>query len=185
MSFEQVTISKHSTAGPRHWPAQLFYMFMAVWLPTCVVIAGEPHDPFTRWPNVSDRVLAEQRGGFITADGLKINVGLEQLVMIDGTLKTQLNLDLSDLGRTPTGSAPITTNHDKQIHLIQNGEHNLVTSDVADQFGAGVLTIIQNSLDMKQIQNINLLQVDVAGTSQLRNNALARTIGRELVRSLR
>lgn len=185
MSFKRATGNKPCAAGVTHWRAQVICALMAICLPVCLVLAGEPHDPFAPWPKVPDQELAKLRGGFITADGLKINIGLEQLVMIDGTLKTQLNVDLSDLGGTPGGPKPIATDQNKLIRLIQNGEHNLVTQDVPENFAAGALTVIQNSLDTQLIQNLTLLQVDVSGMSQFRSNALGRTIGLELVRSLR
>jgi hypothetical protein len=157
---------------------------MATCLPVCLVFAGEVNDPFTLWQKVPDQELAKLRGGFITSDGLNINVGLEQLVMIDGTVKTRFNLDLSGLGRTSGGANPLASDQNKLIQLVQNGEHNLVTPDVPANFAGGALTIIQNSVDTQLIQNFTMLQIDVSGMSQFRGNALGRSIGVEQVRAL-
>lgn len=184
MNFKHITGSKRCATVVSHWWGQVLCALMAACLPVCLVFAGEVNDPFTPWPIVADQELAKLRGGFITADGLNINIGLEQLVMIDGTVKTHYNLDLSGLGPTPNRSNPAAAEQNKLVQIVQNGEHNLVTPDVPANFGGGALTVIQNSLDTQLIQNFTVLHVDVSGISQIRTNALGRSIGMELVRSL-
>ena len=182
MNFRLITSSKPHATGAFHRVGRAICALMLAYLPMSLACAGEVNDPFSPWPRISDQELAKLRGGFITADGLNINIGLEQLVMIDGTVKTHYNFDLSGLGGSP---APGAADQNKRIQLIQNGDHNQVTPDVPANFGGGALTVIQNSLDAQLIQNFTVLKVDVSGMSQFRSDALGRSIGVELVRSLR
>lgn len=185
MNFKFITGSRPRAAGVSHLVGRVICALMLALLPVSLVFAGEVNDPFSLWPRLSDQELAKLRGGFITADGLNINIGLEQLVMIDGTVKTHYNFDLSALGSRSGVPDPGVADQNKQIQLIQNGEHNLVTPDVPANFGGGALTVIQNSLDTQLIQNFTVLKVDVSGMSQFRSDALGRSIGVELIRSLR
>lgn len=157
---------------------------IATCLPVCPALAGDFSDPFVLWQKLPDTELAKMRGGFITSDGLNINVGLERLVMIDGTVKTRFKMDLSGLGRSQGAPIPLSTDQNKSIQIVQNGDHNVVTADVPANFAGGALTIIQNSLDSKLIQNYTTLQIDVSGMAQFRTNALGRSIGVEQVRAL-
>ena len=184
MSFEHLTGDTPGTAGTHRRLMGMICALIASCLPIYPGVAGEMSDPFALWQKVPDQELAKLRGGFITSDGLNINVGLERLVMIDGSVKTRFNLDLSGLGRSPAGPTPLPGNQSKLIQLVQNGGHNVVTADVPDDFAGGALTIIQNSLDNKLIQNFTMLQIDVSGMAQFRTNALGRSIGVEQIRAL-
>ena len=185
MNFKFITGSRPRAAGVSHLVGRVICALMLALLPVSLVFAGEVNDPFSLWPRLSDQELAKLRGGFITADGLNINIGLEQLVMIDGTVKTHYNFDLSGLGASSGVPDLGAADQNKRIQLIQNGDHNQVTPDMPANFGGGALTVIQNSLDTQLIQNFTVLKVDVSGMSQFRSDALGRSIGMELVRSLR
>lgn len=167
------------------WCIRALTTMVIALLPLHASIAGDALDTFILWPIVPDEELSELRGGFISADGLEINVGLEQLVMIDGSLKTQFRLNLSGLSRKPDQAQAASTDQSKLLQFIQTGDKNLVTPDVPANFSAGALTIIQNSLDAQVIQNLTLLRVDVSRFSQFRTGALGEAINLEMIRSLR
>lgn len=184
MNFKLTTANNTRTAGVHHLLTGMICALIATCLPVCPAIAGGFSDPFVLWQKVPDRDLAKMRGGFITSDGLSINVGLERLVMIDGTVKTRFNFDLSGLGQSQGAPNPLPGDQNKLIQLVQNGEHNVVTSDVPANYAGGALTIIQNSLDGKLIQNFTTLQIDVSGMSQYRTTTLGRSISMEQIRAL-
>lgn len=149
------------------------------------VTAAEAFDPLSPWPVVSDQELGELRGGFITADGLQVNVGLEQLVMIDGVLKTKLSLNLSGLSKKADETQVATMDQGKLVQFIQTGDRNTVTPEVPANFSSGALMVIQNSLDAQLIQNLTLLHVDVSRYAQFRTGALGEALNLEIIRSLR
>ena len=185
MSSEYITTSRLSAADLRPRPLLLLYVLIFTCFTVYHATAAELTDPFTAWPKIPDRELSELRGGFITADGLNINIGLEQLVMIDGTTKSRINFNLSggvQAASTGAGSAP--SNQSKNINFVQNGGNNFVTPDVPANFAGGALTIIQNSQDSKLIQNFTMLNVDVSGLSQFRPNWASMNVGQQVVRSL-
>lgn len=184
MNFKLKTANNTRAAGVHYLLIEMICALIITCLPMCPAIAGVSSDPFVLWQKVPDRELAKMRGGFITSDGLNINVGLERLVMIDGTVKTRFNLDLSGLGRPQDTPNPLPGDQNKMIQLVQNGEHNVVTADVPASFARGALTIIQNSLDGKLIQNLTTLQIDVSGMSQYRTTTLGRSINMEQIRAL-
>ena len=184
MNFDHVIYGKPRTSGIYQRLVQIVYALLATYLIMHSAYADDEFDPLSSWQKIPDQELAKMRGGFITSDGLNINVGLERLVMIDGTIKTQFNLDLSGLNQNSGKSSSLPSDQNNMIQLIQNGENNLVTPDVPAKFGGGALTIIQNSQDNKLIQNFTTLQIDVSGMSQFRTNSLGKSISIEQIRAL-
>ena len=59
--------------------------------------AEEASDAFAHSQAVLDSELAELRGGFLTSDGLEIRFGLEQIVLINGTIEARTSVNLSSL----------------------------------------------------------------------------------------
>jgi hypothetical protein len=184
MSFDQLTYSKPLTTSIYRRLARMVCTLLATSLSMHSLYAGDEFDDLSLWQKIPDQELSKMRGGFVTSDGLSINVGLERLVMIDGTVKTQFNFDLSGLGQNSNKSSSLPSDQNNMIQLIQNGDNNLVTQDVPANFGGGALTIIQNSQDNKLIQNFTMLQIDVSGMSQFRTNSLGKSISIEQIRAL-
>jgi hypothetical protein len=185
MNFELLTVSySNSPRASLRLVRSVLSLIIGLSLSMGSLYAAEPADPLTNLAVIPDQELAGMRGGFITADGLEVNLGFQQLVMINGTLKTTLNMDLTGLGGNSKEQAN-ALQQSKMIQLIQNGDHNLVSPDIANNFSAGALTLIQNSLDTQLIQNFNVINVDVSKFSQFRNNALGQSLNLEMVRSLR
>ena len=184
MNFNHLTCGKPRTTEIYQRLVRIVCALLATYSFMYSAYAGDEFDPLSNWQIIPDQELAKMRGGFITSDGLNINVGLERLVMIDGTIKTQFNLDLSGLNQNSGKSSSLPSDQNNMIQLIQNGENNLVTPDVPANFGGGALTIIQNSQDNKLIQNFTTLQIDVSGMSQFRTNSLGKSISIEQIRAL-
>lgn len=184
MNFETFKAGYSNIPRILTWLGHVLSLILGVSLTVGSVYAAEPADPLNNLAVIPDQELAKMRGGFITADGLEVSLGFQQLVMINGVLKTTLNMDLTGLGGNSNGQGS-ALDQNKMIQLIQNGNHNSVSPDIAKNFSAGALTLIQNSLDTQLIQNFNVLNVDVSKFSQFRSNALGQSLNLELVRSLR
>ena len=137
--------------------------------------------PLESWgAALPEPVLAEQRGGFINAEGLKIAVGLESLVRINGELRSAMQVQLPDLRQLARGGHTLGS----QLEVIQNGPGNALPGDFADQV-SGLGTVIQNSLNDQVIQNLKSLNIEISGYRGLRNSQLKSRINSQIVESLR
>ena len=123
--------------------------------------------------SVSDDVLSNTRGGFISVSGLKINFGLYTQTLVNNALSTSAAFSTTGLN----GSMPSNLQQ-----LVQTGNNNVaaVTSTSAP---INVLTVVQNTADNQLIQNINVLDITVSNMAafrnqQIGNNARFLTIGR-------
>src|SRR3569832_2766295 len=85
--------------------------------------AEDAADPFTHSQAVPDPELEELRGGFLTSDGLEIRFGLEQIVLVDGTLVICSSLNLSSLSQSNSATAPQLFDQNKLVQIVQNGDH--------------------------------------------------------------
>ncbi len=97
---------------------------------------------------VDDSLLDKMRGGFITPDGIKIDIGVGRATFIDGVLQQQNNLDL--------GQSVSVNGHTLSVADLQK----IPMSDLSHLVG-GLKTIIQNNLDNKHIANFTVLDVAV------------------------
>ncbi|MEQ1558322.1 MAG: hypothetical protein ABL933_05205 [Methyloglobulus sp.] len=97
---------------------------------------------------VDDSLLDKMRGGFITPDGIKIDIGVGRATFIDGVLQSQNNLDL--------GQNISVNGHTLSVADLQK----IPMSDLSQLVG-GLKTIIQNNLDNKHIANFTVLDVAV------------------------
>ncbi|MEQ1529658.1 MAG: hypothetical protein ABL925_10100 [Methylococcales bacterium] len=100
--------------------------------------AGETQ-VFETMQAVDNEVLDDMRGGFVSVDGIKFDIGVGKAIYIDGTLQLQNSFEASN------------------IHF--NG--NAVSSSDLQNITSEVKTIIQNSLDNKTIQNYTVLDVNI------------------------
>jgi hypothetical protein len=127
-----------------------------------------------------ERVLAQQRGGFIDENGLKITVGLESLVRVNGELRSQLQVQLPDLAQL----AKAGTTLNGQMAVVQNGTGNSLPADLGSQV-SGLSTFIQNSLDDQVIQNLKSLNIEISGLQGLSRSQIKQRVNGQLVESLR
>ncbi|QNB00410.1 hypothetical protein [Massilia sp. Se16.2.3] len=131
---------------------------------------------------VDAAALDEARGGFITADGLTVTLGLERLVTINGNVVERTELQLGDIGKLASGQASVSSETLGQLRLIQNGEVRAITPDSTTLLGG---TIIQNSLNDQLIKSQTAINATVNSAGMLRalnfgaslNNALSTALG--------
>jgi hypothetical protein len=101
--------------------------------------------PFTPSAAVAAAELDGYRGGFTTAAGLVVSLGIERIVTVDGQVAARSELQLGDLGR-PDGGAQVVG----QLAQLTNG------------------TVVQNSLNDRTIATTTIIHasVDTRGLMQ-------------------
>ena len=130
---------------------------------------------------VDDATLDEARGGFLTGDGLMVNLGLERLVSINGNVVERSELQLGDIGKLTRGEANLSAEAVGQLRLIQNGDVRTMAGNAANLLGG---TVIQNSLNDQMINNQTSINATVNTAGMLRalnfgtslNNALSTAV---------
>lgn len=135
------------------------------------------------WIAVDTSALARMRGGFTTASGLDVSLGLERLVSINGQIVSRTSFQIASLSSLTPAQLRDTRGALSDVHLIQNGSGN---TDAA-VFGAGTLggTIIQNTLSDQQIESRTVINASVNSSGLLKSinfnaslsDAIARTAG--------
>ncbi|MFC5462275.1 hypothetical protein [Massilia niabensis] len=130
---------------------------------------------------VDSATLDAARGGFVTADGLVVTLGLERLVTINGNIVERTEMQLGDIGKLAGGQGSIPGEALGQLRLIQNGDVRAVTSGSSTLLGG---TLIQNTLNDQLIQNRTSINATVNSAGMLRalnfgtslNNALSTAV---------
>lgn len=126
---------------------------------------------------LSDDTLNTLRGGFITSNGLEINVGIERLVYLNDTLQSSFAMDLSHINREAL-TAQVGPQLEPYIQQVNGGQGAFALQ------ASGMLNIIQNSLDGQKIGHITGLDIDVRNFRDLRIPDLGRMVDFEVTRSL-
>jgi hypothetical protein len=145
-------------------------------------------NPFEGEPvAVADGKLDDIRGGFEFADAnLKVSFGIERAVFINGQLVTSSVLNFKDLQWTSgTGGVPGTLPNgaaSSAISLIQNGAGNSVSARLGANLGG---TIIQNTLNDQNIQNITTINASLNSAQLMRSIAVQSAVHEAIVNSLR
>jgi hypothetical protein len=130
---------------------------------------------------VDGATLDGARGGFLTGDGLMVNLGLERLVSINGNVVERTELQLGDIGKLARGEATLSTQAVGELRLIQNGDVRTMAGNAQNLLGG---TIIQNSLNDQAIRNQTSINATVNTAGMLRalnfgtslNNALTTAV---------
>ncbi len=130
---------------------------------------------------IGDDELAGMRGGFETADGLRLSFGIERAVYINGALQSVTSLNVDDLGKLH-GNGLAALPPGTTLTVIQNGPGN--------QFQASGLspstlaTVVQNSLDNQKIQTVTTLSATVNSMEMLRGARMQNSLQEALTRAL-
>jgi len=117
------------------------------------------------WERVASASLGLMRGGFSTPAGLQLSLGIERLVTINGELVSHTNFQIADLGRISGAEALRARDAVQAMNLVQNGDHNLVSGDLAARPG----TFVQNSLNDQLIRSQTIISSSVNSLSMLKD----------------
>ncbi len=110
---------------------------------------------------LSDEKLGDLRGGFL-GEGFRIALDIQRLVSINGEAVSSFSLTIPDLGAIAARGAAGVEIQGSPVTLIQNGPGNSVNPGMLG--GAGMLTLIQNSLDRQLIHGNTIINATVSGT---------------------
>jgi len=147
----------------------------------CATAAGSAAPP--GWLAVDAATLDRQRGGFKTASGLELSLGIERLVTINGAELARTRIQVADIGGLSAEQARETGAALSAVKLIQNGVGNNVMTAFSNTTLGG--TVIQNTLNDQRIESRTLISasvnsMDLLNTLQFHGNvsdAIARAAG--------
>jgi hypothetical protein len=100
---------------------------------------------------VDNDVLDNMRGGFVTGNGVRLDVGVEKASYVDGVLQVQNAFRLDD------------------IALLEKGFGGNVSISDLQNVSSAFNTVIQNNLDQKTIQNLTVIDVNVRNIGNIQN----------------
>jgi hypothetical protein len=109
---------------------------------------GVGHSELTQAPDsanfetleaVNNDVLDEMRGGFVTGNGVRLDVGVEKASYVDGVLQVQNAFRVED------------------VALLEKGFGGNVSISDLQNVSSAFNTVIQNNLDQKTIQNLTVI----------------------------
>lgn len=128
-----------------------------------VVMAGTPGaDDLDSLQKADDEMLNVMRGGFLSAGGLEINFSIERAVLVDGELVSRTVIDLS-----------------------QPSQVNGQTASGPSILPEGIMTVVQNALDLKVITNLNIINVEIANLRSIAADALGVMLTNQIVYAVR
>ncbi len=149
--------------------ALLLLGFSAVGNPAAAALASSDN-PFAGMAKVGDQELDNMRGGF-TRGGFRFRFGVEILRRINGEDRVRYSFTSEDLTRgTPPPGVEITDHGVTQVTQVGDGNSAVSFDDFS-----GVLTLVQNTRDNVNIQNISKITVDTFNTAVI-SSRLATTI---------
>lgn len=134
------------------------------------------------WIPLDAATLDSLRGGFTTASGLHVSLGIERLVSINGELVSSTSFHIADLGRIDAEQARQTSAALSEVKLIQNGRDNMMLTGFSGATLAG--TVIQNALNDQHIASRTVINASVNSIGFLKTinfhgnvgDAIARTV---------
>ncbi len=144
---------------------------------------GELSDVFSVYDDVvlSEEHLSQLRGGFVTSDGIEINVGIEKIALLNGVLQSWLAMDLSNVSRSSLDVGNLLS---QAGGVIQSGAGNSLSQDLKPLLDSGVLSVIQNTLDDQKIQSFTEINVDVNNIKNYHLPDLGKMLDFQVTQSL-
>ncbi len=101
-------------------------------------VSGNIYD---HWARATDDELAQQRGGFVLPNGVKIDISLERTIFLNDVETVSTFFQFPENGV-----------------LLQNGNENLAP----DSIGSSLSSVLQNNLDDQLIRAINELNIEIS-----------------------
>ena len=140
-------------------------------------------DAFSVYEDVvlSEEHLSQLRGGFVTSDGIEINVGIEKIALLNGVLQSWLAMDLSNISHSSVNVGEL---YHQAGSVVQSGNGNFLSQDLKPLLDSGALDVIQNTLDGQKIQNLTELNIDVSNIKNFHLPDLGRMIDFQVTQSL-
>jgi hypothetical protein len=134
------------------------------------------------WMALAEGDLDAMRGGFTTAEGLKVSFGIERAVYINGNLVTATSLNVASPGGA-SAAQPVGAANAGSLALIQSGPGNAFLSGTVPASSMG--TVIQNTLNNQKIQNVTVINATVNSLEILKGINLQSSLRSAVIDSLR
>lgn len=140
------------------------------------------------WFTVPDALLDQMRGGFDVGGGLVLSLGISMVTYINGQLVTETviaPMQLDQLNQLSSEQATQLKDQISSLTVIQNGPGNRWgnyqspndgSAAVHQVSGVGLGTVIQNSLDNQNIQNLTVLDINTNALGLMRSNNWQNTL---------
>lgn len=131
--------------------------------------------------SLSDGALDQMRGGFVLENSnLKISLGIERAVSINGELVATTRLDIPTL--SPEAAAQVVVATGALGTIVQNGPDNTVSNP--DSLVDSPILFVQNTLDHQNIQTWTVINATVTSLNLQRSLAISSSINQALLNSL-
>lgn len=144
------------------------------------------------WLAVPDAQLDQLRGGFDVGGGLVLSLGISMVTYINGRLVTETAISpmqLDQLSNLSTEQVAQLKEKITSLTVVQNGPGNRWgnyqspsdgSAAVHQVSGVGPGTVIQNSLDNQNIQNLTVLDINTNAAGLMRSNHWQNTLSDSL-----
>lgn len=184
--FAVLATATQAQAGPRpDWEQALALAPMvagAATLPTLaaaeIALPEVEAAPPDGWQAVDASALDGMRGGFGTADGLIVAIGIERLVSINGELVASTRFQLSASEGLAGDAADAARSALNNGGLIQNGPGNIAPAVLSpDALGA---TIIQNTLNDQTIRSQTIINASVNSATLMQSLNFNDSVGQAI-----
>ena len=133
------------------------------------------------WAPVAQSVLDQSRGGFTFDSGLKLTLGIERVVSINGDVVSRTSLQLTDISRLSADQARQTSDALSAVKLVQNGRDNIYLGAMSAQTLGG--TVIQNSLNDQLIRTHTVIHSSVNSMALLTTLNFQGSLGDAIARA--
>ena len=134
------------------------------------------------WAPVDEAELDGMRGGFDNQAGLRVSLGIERLVSINGSIVAHTHINIADLNHLTEQQAQQTHEALSSVKLIQNGGDNIYLAGELPRAIGGV--VIQNTLNNQQIRNQTVISSTVNSASLLKTINFQGSLSDALTRAV-
>lgn len=121
-------------------------------------VLAAPPNPFTAAEAVDAAELDSARGGFTTASGVAVSLGIERIVTVDGQVVARSELRLGDLGRLVGGASHLPVAPASELAQAADG--------LAIRLGADG-TVVQNALNDRAVGTATIIHASVGAQGLL------------------
>jgi hypothetical protein len=134
------------------------------------------------WAPVDEAELDGMRGGFDNEAGLRVSLGIERLVSINGNIVAHTNIDIADLNHLTEEQARQTRDALSSVKLVQNGSDNIYQGGESPRALGGI--VIQNTLNDQQIRSQTVISSTVNSASLLKTLNFQGSLSDALTRAV-
>lgn len=158
---------------------------LAVWLLAGAGIcygAAAQSDPLSGRAPLTDRELDDLRGGFVTAQGISIQIGYEQLSNLEGVLHPTLSISPENIAKLASdGATDVARTLGASFNSTGGSGARILPLDTVNSY----LTLIQNGSSNKTIGVVNVFDISIKNLSSIANQGVEKFIQYQLIQSLR